>query len=157
MKDLILKFCRWALALLGVATAASCRVEYGAPHASFEVKGKVVDAVTGEPVRGVKLTPGYGYTYTDENGEKANGFDAYGTGSVVDDGSFELKGVQYDSDYEELLIQLTDVDPDADGHYRDSTYVVSMSQIREASKKDHWSNGTYGADVTLEAESISAE
>ncbi len=39
MKDLILKLCRWALTLLGVATAASCRVEYGVPHASFEVKG----------------------------------------------------------------------------------------------------------------------
>jgi len=155
MKNLILKICRWALTLLGVATAASCRVEYGTPHASFEVKGKVVDEATGKAVKGVRIIPGYGYTYTDENGETVSGFGSYGSGVVVEDGSFELNGDMYYSDYEELLIQLTDEDPEVDGHYKDSTYVVPMSKIREASRKDNWSSGTYGADITIEAELIS--
>lgn len=55
----------WLLALLGFGAAtAGCGNlmygsptpdEYGTPHASFEVKGKVTDQA-GEPVRGIKIS-----------------------------------------------------------------------------------------------------
>lgn len=51
------------LTLLGFTlTEIGCgREEYGSPHADFEVKGKVVDAISGDPVEGIRVTVSAGY------------------------------------------------------------------------------------------------
>ena len=66
MKDLFLRFCRWALPLLGITGVVSCEifapvmygsppVEYGVPTMDYRVTGTVTDSQTGEPVKGIKV------------------------------------------------------------------------------------------------------
>lgn len=166
MKEILIKVCRWALAITGLAAAASCddgpiwgAVEYGTPHCDFQVKCRVTDAESGTAVKGVKLTPGYAYTYTNEDGEKVDGFEPYADAVETEDGVFEMNGQIYISngEYDELHVKLTDLDPAVDGHYKDSIYVVSLEKIKDAPKGSHWNDGTYGADVTVEAEQVKSE
>jgi len=166
MKEIFIKVCRWALAITGLAAAASCddgpiwgAVEYGTPHCDFQVKCRVTDAESGAAVKGVKLTPGYAFTYTDENGKEVDGFEPYADAVETGDGAFEMSGKIFISDggYDELHVKLTDLDPAADGHYKDSIYVVPMVKIKDAEKGSHWNDGTYGADVTIEAEQVKGE
>ncbi|MGM9735960.1 MAG: radical SAM-associated putative lipoprotein [Candidatus Cryptobacteroides sp.] len=168
MKDLFLKFCNWALAAMGVASVTSCesgwlnglKCEYGTPYCSFEVKCRVVDSMTGIPVKGVKLTPGYKYQYKNEQGEIVEGFQKIQEdGTLVDDGECELSGIKYisGSAMEDLHLKLTDIDPDADGHYKDTIYLVKMEKIKDSGPEETWNVGTYAADVTLKAEEVEAK
>lgn len=119
----------------------------------------MTDAESGAAVKGVKLTPGYAFTYTDENGQEVDGFEPYADAVETGDGVFEMSGKIFISDggYDELHVKLTDLDPAADGHYKDSIYVVPMEKIKDAEKGSHWNDGTYGADVTVEAEQVKGE
>lgn len=162
MRNLIVKLCHRLLAFMGLAGAFSCdggglgfigKDEYGTPHCNFEVKCKVIDSETKSPVKGVVLTPGHAYSHPDENGEKKEDFFPYSAETSVE-GAVEMKGTIYAGDYDEIHIRLTDPDPAADGHYRDTIYVVPMEKIKDAEKGSHWNAGTFGADVTLEAEQV---
>lgn len=161
MKDLIFKLCRWALALVSVGGLSACdiigvRVEYGVPHCDFEAKGRVVDEETSAPVKGVKLTPGFRYTYTDEDGVKKEAFYQLMEGADITDGTFDFNGARYagDGEWRELHLQLTDPDPETDGHYKDSIYVIPMEYV-EGSAEGHWHDGVYTAsDIRIEAERI---
>lgn len=165
MKDLFLKFCRWVLAAMGLASVASCdengwtgdiKCEYGTPHCSFEVKCRVVDSRTGIPVKGVRMTPGYRYKYENQQGEVIEKFYNINEGTVVENGECGLSGTKSlgNLDLDEIHLLLTDPDPDADGHYKDSIYVVKMDKIKDKDPKDFWNTGTYGAYVTLKADEV---
>ena len=61
MKDLFLRFCRWALTALGIAAVGSCErfepvAEYGCPTMSFRISGKIVDSATDEPIKGITVS-----------------------------------------------------------------------------------------------------
>ena len=69
MRDLFLRFCRWALPFFGVSAFVSCDnvfntpdmygspvVEYGTPVMEYVVKGKVTDTGSGEPIEGIQVT-----------------------------------------------------------------------------------------------------
>ena len=86
MKDLFFRFCRWALPFFGVSAVVSCDnvfntpdmygtqvAEYGVPIMEYVVKGKVTDAETGAPVKGIEVVPEEAnvLVYTSENGEFA--------------------------------------------------------------------------------------
>lgn len=166
MRDIITKISRWVLAAMGFAAVSGCdgeggflpAPEYGVPHASFEVKCTMVDSETGAPVKGVKLAAGHNYTFTDENGETRTEFYAINEGTEQENGIYELYGITSigQGEYDEIHIRLTDPDPAANGHYKDSIYVVPMQKIKDKDKDkdDHWSDGTYGSEVTLEAEQV---
>lgn len=156
MKNLIFKILRWMAGMLGVTAAASCdsvddlisAPEYGVPYAAFEVKCKVVDSVTGNPVKGVMMTPGFTYSYGN-----MSGFQQTGLSSEISDGVFEITGHQdIGADYNKLEVKLTDKDPATDGHYKDTVYVISLEKIKDADSG--WCEGTYAADVTVEAEQV---
>lgn len=142
MKNLIFKLSRIALILFGFSAAIAClREEYGTPYSTFEVKCKVIDSETKREVKGIMLTPG----------DLWNGiFDAIGEGVKSDTGIYELKGTKLAGP--QLYIKLTDLDPKADGHYKDSIYVVPIAKIEDSKK--NWITGTYATDVTLEAEQV---
>lgn len=155
MKETLLKLCRWVLLIMGLsATAASCRVEYGTPYIEYDVKGKVVDKETGDIVKGVKVTPGYAYVYKNEDGIETDGFTPFLPEQDVTDGTFRLgsRKFVFEGGYDELHIRLTDPDPSADGHYKDSIYVVPLERKGDGPKKENWNDGIFGADITIEAE-----
>lgn len=70
MRDLFLRFCRWALPLLGISGVISCDnviqspdmygcppvPEYGVPVMEFRMKGKVVDSQSEQPIKGIAAT-----------------------------------------------------------------------------------------------------
>ena len=113
---------------------------------AFEVKCKVIDSVTGNPVKGVMMTPGFTYSYGN-----MSGFQQTGLSSEISDGVFEIRGHQdIGADYNKLEVKLTDNDPATDGHYKDTVYVISLEKIKDADSG--WCEGTYAADVTVEAE-----
>lgn len=160
MKDIITRISRWLLAAIGVAAVSGCdgdggflpAPEYGVPYASFEVKCTMVDSETGAPVKGVRMAAGIFDPYIDEHGNaieyiKAEGIESEG-------GRYTFNGYTDIGELNELQIKLTDPDPEKDGHYKDSVYVVPIQKLKDPEKDDNWYIGTYGADVTLEAEQV---
>ena len=165
MRDIVVRICHWLLAAMGLAGASSCeeaqnievRAEYGVPYSTFQVKCKVVDAETGAAVNGVKLTPGYTYSYKDEDGNVKEGYFPCSGAVETIDGACEIRGNMDISNrgFEELQMMLTDPDPATGGHYRDTIYVVALKKIKDPGKDDgSWNVGTYGADVTVSAKSV---
>ena len=60
MRNLFIRFCRFALGIIAAMTGVSCgeiiiKCEYGTPHADFEIKGRVTD-VSGTPIKGIAVT-----------------------------------------------------------------------------------------------------
>lgn len=69
MREFIVKYFGRILAILGCSTVVTAC--YGVPTASFTYKGKVVDAETGDPIKGifVSVKPGYGQGTSRETGD----------------------------------------------------------------------------------------
>lgn len=68
MRELFIKYFGRILAILGCSTVVTAC--YGVPTASYVFKGKVVDAETGNPIKGILVSvgPGYGQGTSQENG-----------------------------------------------------------------------------------------
>lgn len=139
MKDLFFRFCRWALPLLGVSTAISCDnvfqspdmygtmvAEYGVPVMEYKIKGKVTDAYSGEPVKGIKVTGEESYepVYTSESGEFSYEGTAFPDGKVT--------------------LVFADVDGKDNGMYLKETVEVSVEKSKDGSGA--WYAGLYIAD-----------
>ena len=162
MKEIISRMCRWTLAMLGVSGVTACNesgggfhdypVMYGTPYCSYEVKCRVIDSETKTPVRGVRLVTGLPDSFTlDDNGNIVKYFNPWDEAVEKGDGVYLMAGSMAMG--ESIAVKLEDLDPSADGHYRDTVYVIPLEKIKE-SDKGSWHMGTYGADVTVEAEQI---
>ena len=79
------------------------RVEYGTPHATFEVKGRVTDS-DGDPVRDIKVVVG------DPRG--GDGFE-YGVGITDASGRYEVTGGWFGGS--DLSVVAEDIDGDKNG------------------------------------------
>jgi putative lipoprotein (rSAM/lipoprotein system) len=149
MKELFLRFCRWALPLLGITGVVSCEVsapvmygtvtaEYGLPTMDYRVTGTVTDSQTGEPVKGIKvdsetLIGPQDPVITSETGE------------------FVYEDTWYPHD--KITLQFTDIDPLEDGSYMPRTVEVELKRIQDGD--GHWYDGMYVAEglyVTLDQE-----
>lgn len=125
--------------LLGLLGFSGCivRVEYGCPHADYDVTIKVVDE-SGKPVPGIKVTtPGqelWGEDWTDPVYSDKDGIASFQRQTY----SF-FEGKYY----------LTDVDGEDNGGQfaRDSLEYddFTLDRIEEPKKSDHWYDGVYEA------------
>ena len=143
MKIKWLNFCKWALGFLGIsAFIASCdgvrymEAEYGQPHIRYKVKGKVVDAQTGEGVPGIGVSP----------------MDYYQVQQITEnDGSFAFAGEMWPKD--KLPLEIQDTDPEKDGNYKSSTDTVQLKKVKDGS--GNWYKGEFEAlDVVLKVEKL---
>lgn len=157
MKDFVIRIIGRMLGLLGItAIGASCEgmmmAEYGTPYTRFEVTGKLVDKETKEPVKGIVIVYGEEHSRWDEYGNQITEF--YSDGSHVSDYSeFWMVGRLFTpEDPEKMTLKLSDYDSNKDGHYKDTTYVIDLKEIRNPDEEENWCLGIYGADVTLELE-----
>ena len=157
MMDMFIRLIGRMLGLLGItAIGASCEgmmmAEYGSPYTRFEVMGKLVDKDTKEPVSGIVIVYGNEYPCWDESGNEVIEF--YPEGShVAYDSKFLMYGQSgMSDDPEKMILKLSDYDSNKDGHYKDTTYVIDLKEIREPDEEEDWCMGIYGADVTLELE-----
>lgn len=141
MKDLFLKLCRALIPLFGVTTAISCDNVilgpdmYGSPVMEFRITGKVVDSMTGEPVKGIAVT----------NADPELMWESADTAFTSADGSFDVRG--YDFPSEKRLLKFTDVDGEENGRY--FTDDVEVSLVKTETGDGHWFSGVYIAEDVL--------
>lgn len=160
MKDLFLKIVGRLLGLLGLtAIGTSCEegmmmAEYGTPYTRFEVSGRLVDKETKEPVSGIVIVYGEERSHWDEYGNEDKEFRI--GGSHVSAGSeFWMYGQMYTPrNPQQMMLKLSDYDSKENGHYKDTTYTIDLQRIGEPDEEDHWNEGIYGAEVTLELERV---
>ena len=145
MRDLILRFCRWALPLLGVSAAISCdnviqapdmygcppTPEYGVPIMEFRISGKAEDAQTGKPVKGIAVT----YITEDK-------YESPDTTWTSDNGEFLIESYCFPSD--KMTLKFTDVDGADNGEYSVEEVEVTLDWKEES--QDGWMVGIFTAD-----------
>ena len=143
MRDLFLRFCRWALPLLGITGVVSCEIfapvmygsppaEYGVPTMDYRVTGTVTDSQTGKPVKGIKV----------ESETLIGPQDPVITSET---GEFVYEDRWYPHD--KITLEFTDIDPFEDGAYMPRTVEVELKQIQDGD--GHWYNGVYVAEGLL--------
>jgi putative lipoprotein (rSAM/lipoprotein system) len=143
MKELFLRFCRWALPLLGITGVVSCEIfapvmygsppaEYGVPTMDYRVTGTVTDSQTGEPVKGIKI----------ESETLIGPQDPVITSET---GEFVYEDTCYPHD--KITLQFTDIDPLEDGSYMPRTVEVELKKIQDGDGR--WYNGVYVAEGLL--------
>ena len=143
MKDLFLRFCRWALPLLGITGVVSCEIfapvmygsppaEYGVPTMDYRVTGTVTDSQTGEPVKGIKI----------ESETLIGPQDPVITSET---GEFVYEDTWYPHD--KITLQFTDIDPLEDGSYMPRTVEVELKKMQDGDGR--WYNGVYVAEGLL--------
>ena len=165
MKRIFYRFSRWLLASMGLTAVASCSkdsgfiAEYGAPYCTYDVKCRIVDSRTKDPVDGLSLIPGSVYSSADENGmfvEQFRDFSNPVTNSTQ--GVYVLKGQfggWYKENYGKLYIKMSDPDTTSNGNYKDTVYIVPLKFVGE--DEGTWNNGKYVEDVTLEATCLQSD
>ena len=142
MKELFFRFCRWALPLLGVSSVVSCDnvfntpdmygtpvAEYGVPVMEYVVKGKVTDAESGNPVKGIQVT-------------SEGGLEEIQT---TESGDFECKGYAMPDD--KVKLTFTDVDGVENGLYDTQELEVPVEKVEEGS--GNWDFGVYVAEYVV--------
>lgn len=140
MKDLFLRFCRWALPLLGVTGVVSCDIfapvmygsppgEYGTPTMNFRVSGTVNNSETGEPVKGIKVKSEAGWENPDDVVTSETGEFVYEDSAFPED---------------KIVLEFTDIDPMEDGSYMSTTMEVELKKIQDGN--GHWNYGLYVAE-----------
>lgn len=108
--------------------------EYGVPYATFEVKGKVVDA-DGNPIAGIEV---YGEDIHEHIRAKT---------TTSEDGSFTLVQPEW-FPAEEVDVCFEDVDGEANGgDFGKKVETVSLTQTAEGN--GHWNFGVYSSDDDL--------
>ena len=148
MKDLFLRFCRWALPLLGVAAAISCDnviespkmygpppsgyedmpVMYGTPTVEFRVKGKVMDS-DGNPIQGIEISHDY------------SGHKVY----TLEDGSFDYASEDIGFEMETVTLEFTDIDGEENGgDFQSKKVAVEVEQTEPGDGE--WNNGKFEAE-----------
>lgn len=142
MRDLFLRFCRWALPLLGITGVVSCEIfapvmygsppaEYGVPTMDYRVTGTVTDSQTGEPVKGIKI--------------QSESLDAPDPVITSETGEFVYEDRWYP--HKKITLEFTDLDPFEDGAYMPKTVEVELKKIKDGD--GHWYDGMYVAEGLL--------
>ena len=130
MKNLLMRFCRWALAALGVTAVGSCErftpvAEYGCPTMTFRVTGKIVDTDTGKPVKGIAVS-------CDDDWEDPKVI-------TSDDGEFVYESYGYPAD--RIVMKFDDADGEENGWYISRKEQVNLK--KSESGKGTWDFGLY--------------
>lgn len=138
------------LTLLGVASCegfggGDTPLEYGTPVASYQVKGKVVDAETGLPIEGMRVKAGCVY-----RGDGRSWLTHYPEILTSDkQGAFEKKVVDFPSNTFRLIWE--DVDGPANGAYVKDSVDVKVDQFVGG---QGWNKGEATVEATLKVKKV---
>lgn len=145
MKKLISIISRLLLSLMGLSFA-SCREEYGCPHADFRAMGMVTDD-EGQPISGIRVVMSADYPNPNVKGPS----DTLWTGP---EGTYMYAPKDfYASDYpflESVKFKFEDVDGEANGgEFSKVEIEVPVFQVEPGD--GNWYQGSYqsGVDVTM--------
>ena len=135
----LLKAVNWMLAglltMLGfsVASCDETAVEYGTPHAEYEVKGKVTDQ-SGEPIPGIEVRYGMIYRPMADPEERR---DVYETSRTGVDGRYQATFSAFPQ--RKMRIIATDVDGPENGSYQTDSVDVEIDPLEGG--KGSWYEG----------------
>ena len=150
MRDLFLRFCRWALPLLGISGVISCdnviqspdmygcppAPEYGVPVMEFRMKGKVVDSHSEQPIKGIAVT----------RINELTSQESVDTVWTAENGEFICQGE--DETSESMILKFTDVDGRENlGEFMEKEVKVKLT--REEGSQNGWFTGIYISDDVL--------
>lgn len=141
MKGLFLRFCRWALAMLGISGVISCDgdddivavPEYGVPVMEFRICGKAEDAKTGQPVKGIAVT----------YNNPVDPYERQDTTWTSENGEFIVQRNTYPPS-DKMIVKFTDVDGSENGEY--SVEKVEVPLVWQEESQDGWKVGIFAAD-----------
>ena len=133
MKNILLRFCRWALTALGIAAVGSCErfepvAEYGCPTMTFRVTGKIVNSVTGNPVKGIAVS-------CDDDWDDPEVI-------TSDDGEFVYESNAFPA--EKMTLKYKDSDGEENGYYISKNIPVILKKAKEGD--GNWDLGLYIAE-----------
>ena len=140
------------LALLGfsVAELGCGRVEYGMPHADFEVKGKVVDSESKDPIEGIKV-------FVKHEGYQDNYYEVM-SAETNTAGEYSMRDKQWMYGYGSTLKVITE---DIDGESNGGKFAIQTKEI-ELKKSDFtggngWYDGQAEKTVDFELKKITGD
>lgn len=134
LKILLLKKCNALISILlsilgfgAVCGLNSCEygnpvVEYGAPYATFIVKGNVKSEKTSADLPNIKIVMGYDSTYTNENGD------------------YQLENLEYPDD-QTFLLKFKDIDGTINGEYQSLDTLVQFINPEFSGGSGTWNKG----------------
>lgn len=133
MKNILLRFCRWALTALGITAVGSCErfepvAEYGCPTMTFRVSGKIVNSSTGQPVKGIAVS-------CDEDWDDPKVI-------TSDDGEFVYESYAFPAD--KIILKYKDSDGEANGYYISKEGPVILKKAQDGTGT--WDSGLYVAE-----------
>lgn len=146
MKSFFIKVSKSVLALFGVTIFTACpAVMYATPYADYEIKGKVVDEITKEPVKGVRVIKSEVLS-----SEGLIVVDEYNKDTLyTSDGSFMFSGREYTfGGYSHIHIKVEDIDSLENGLYESKEVLVELTQVKRP-KPNGWFQGFYQADNVM--------
>ena len=133
MKNILLRFCRWALTALGITAVGSCErfepvAEYGCPTMTFRVTGKIVNSDTGQPVKGIAVS-------CDDDWDDPEVI-------TSDDGEFVYESYAFPAD--KIILKYKDSDGEANGYYISKEGPVILKKAQDGTGT--WDSGLYVAE-----------
>ena len=144
MKSFFIKMSKSVLALFGVTIFTACPAfMYGTPYADYEIKGKVVDEITKETVKGVRVIKSEVLS-----SEGLIVVDEYNKDTLyTSDGTFMFSGREYTfGGYSHIKVE--DIDSLENGLYESKEVLVKLTQVTRP-KQDGWYQGFYQADNVM--------
>lgn len=144
MKSFFIKVSKSVLALFGVTIFTACPVVmYATPYSDYEIKGKVVDEITKEPVKGVRVIKSEVLS-----SEGLIVVDEYNKDTLyTSDGTFMFSGREYTfGGYSHIKVE--DIDSLENGLYESNEVLVELTQAKRPKPKG-WFQGFYQADNVM--------
>ncbi|ODT55961.1 MAG: hypothetical protein ABT12_01395 [Paludibacter sp. SCN 51-9] len=139
------------LAVFGFSNCDEPRVEYGTPNADYTVRGKVVDKVNQQPVKGIRVSYStsrpilmYGVIPTPYRPLATDTSQVDGTYKV----SQRISAGELQNNM--LPVYVEDIDGDENGLYRDTTIVVDFENAVRSGKKKGWYDGERTVELKVE-------
>ena len=145
MRSFFIKVSKAVLALFGVTVFTACPVVamYATPYSDYEIKGKVVDEITKEPVKGVRVIRSK--AYPSEGQIKVDEYDK--DTLYTNDGTFMFSGTE-DTFGGYSHIKVEDIDSLENGLYESNEVLVELTQAKRP-KPDGWYQGFYQVDNVM--------
>ena len=125
------------LGILGICNSCNPKVEYGAPHGEYELKGVITDKASSNPLKNIQIVrQKWDTVYTDAEGK-----------------------YQFNRGWEEketYYLKIEDIDGEENGGYFNSKELeVTFTKADQVKKGDgHWYEGKFSKTQNIELERI---
>jgi putative lipoprotein (rSAM/lipoprotein system) len=122
----VLSFLLFVLGFSAACSEVACEygapVEYGAPHATFIVKGHVKSSQSEDPIPAIRIIMGYDTSYTDQNG------------------NYQAENNAFPTD-QSFLLEFSDVDGPQNGLYENLDTTVEFTDPQFTDGNGEWDSG----------------